>query len=99
MNVIDKANASEFPPALHNSPFRFSWILALVAVSINLCAGAVYYWTIIETVFATLTAHETVPVLGRSPEDRETLSGVRSGGRRLMKLQSSIATSVRIGRI
>lgn len=60
MDVIDQANASELPPVLHKSPRRFSWILALVVVSISLCAGAAYYWTNIETVFATSPAREPV---------------------------------------
>ncbi|MGY3396016.1 putative coiled-coil protein SlyX [Bradyrhizobium sp. USDA 3311] len=79
MDVIDQANASELPPVLHKSPRRFSWILALVIISFGLCAGAAYYWTNIETVFATSSAREPVPIAGLSPEDREALFQIRSG--------------------
>lgn len=81
MDVIDQANASELPPVLHKYQRRFSWSLALVVVSISLCAGTANYWTNIEAVFATSPTREPVPVLGLSPEDREVLSEIRSGQR------------------
>ncbi|WP_456682924.1 hypothetical protein [Bradyrhizobium sp. USDA 3311] len=78
-DVIDQANASELPPVSRKSPRRVSWILALVVISVGLCAGAAYYWSNIETVFATSSAHEPVPITGLSPEDREALLQIRSG--------------------
>lgn len=84
MDVIDERNASELAPTLHKSPRRFSWIILLLAISITLCAAAAFYWTNIETVFVTSSAHEPVAVPGLSPEDRETLSEIRSGQRQTM---------------
>ncbi|UQR61196.1 hypothetical protein LRP30_30095 [Bradyrhizobium sp. C-145] len=79
MDVIDQASASELPPVLHKSSRRFSWILAIVVISFGLCAGAAYYWTDIEAVFATSSVHEAASKPGLPPEDREALSEIRLG--------------------
>ncbi|WP_369726158.1 hypothetical protein AB8Z38_16685 [Bradyrhizobium sp. LLZ17] len=94
MDVIEQVNASELPPVLHKSSRRFSWSLALVAVSIALCAGVAYCWSNIETAFATLSAHEPVPVPSLSPEDRETLSEIRSGQRQAIEEMAELNRSI-----
>lgn len=81
MDVIDETSASELAPILHKSPRRFSWVLALLAVSIGLCAAAAFYWMNIEAVLVTSSAHEPVAVPSLLPEDREILSEIRSGQR------------------
>ncbi|MEY9590826.1 putative coiled-coil protein SlyX [Bradyrhizobium yuanmingense] len=77
MDVID--NASELPPDLHRPSRSFSWFLALLAVSIGLCAGGAYYWTSTETLSGTLLGREAAQMTALSHEEKEALWEIRSG--------------------
>ncbi|OAF19193.1 hypothetical protein [Bradyrhizobium neotropicale] len=78
MNVIDQANGSELPPALHRSSRRFLWAFALI-VAIGLCVGGAYFGIDIEKFIEKPASREVAPMPAFSPEDRATLSEIRSG--------------------
>ncbi|WP_027556133.1 hypothetical protein [Bradyrhizobium sp. Cp5.3] len=77
MNVIDQANGSELPPALHRSSRRFLWAFALI-VAIGLCVGGAYLGTDIEKFIEKPASREVASMPALSP-DRTTLSEIRSG--------------------
>ncbi|WP_247767230.1 hypothetical protein [Bradyrhizobium sp. 172] len=94
MDVIDQANGSELPPVLQTSSKRLPWVVGFVAIFTGLCVGGPFYRPHIDRMIEALVAHEVVPMPALSPEDKATLSEIRSGQQQVSEEISALNRNI-----